>query len=1140
MITPNSLKLSNFSGDLKKLSSLNVARLADKKLSAIYIAQICEGAKIHILSQINQRKLIIVSDNLAATSMVRKLKSWGVKADYVPYRDDVLIPRKTFSLKYVKARMRALSLFAAGEIDTLVASAEALLQFFPKEELIVEYSTKVKVEDIISPQTIADNLSKAGYIRQELIAEEGEFSIRGDILDVYSIDGKAYRINFFDELVESIKEINIETMKSIEEVDSILVPPATDILLDESTYALAKGRLGKHLENKYVLECLENLRVGACAPSTVWAIPFMMEANSSLIEFVSNKYPLIVFDEPKVIKDKIDILTKEFTGRYHTLFEGGEILEEHNKASLTLDDVKKQWTPLNKLALSYYLSQNPMFTATCLIQPKTRQVTKYYLDPQSVKSDLKVLSRTGVKAVFACGDLEKAKNWQRNLISMDIASELSMDGNSNASVCVTPLSIETGVIYPDEKVWLIGTSECIGKSRQESIKSQKAQFIAPKEGDYVVHKIHGVGLCAGTQMLKNGDIEKEYVVIKYRDGGTLYVATDQMDNLQKFIGNEKPTLNKLGGKDFEREKEKVRKSVKKLAINLVEIYAQREQQKGYKYSTDTIWQKEFEDSFEYEETPDQIKAIADIKNDMESGKIMDRLLVGDVGFGKTEVAFRAMFKTVLDNKQAVLLAPTTILARQHYENLVPRLKEYGIRCGLLTRLQTKKDNGQLLQDIKDGKVHMVIATHMVLSKNVEFKDLGLLVLDEEQRFGVAHKELLKEKHPLVNVLTLSATPIPRTLNMSLTGIRDISMLETPPIGRLPVQTYVVDYSDSLCVDAITREAARDGQTLILCNNIEHLDMYAERFRNLCGDNVKILTAHGQLAPQDLESRISAFYEKKYNVLIATTIIENGIDLPDANTLIVIDSGHFGLSQLYQLRGRVGRRGLLAHAYFTLPPNSSVTEDASKRLNTLLENTEIGSGFKVALADLSIRGAGNILGAEQSGHIERVGYEMYLELLNDAIQEIKTGIPVKHMSNVEMKVDASAYIRNGYVSAKDKIRIYKRIALVSSVTERDELLSEINDIYGPVDQPLRNLIDVALLKNLTGSFGVTKVIINRNGAGVNFQDASVYKNEQLIKAVADQPLDVVLTSSIPPSLVFNVKGLKVEQIIEKMVKFFASI
>lgn len=1118
---------------------MGAKRLTDEKLSAVSVLRVCEGAKVHIISQIPTKKLVVCSDSLGAKSLFRKLKGWGIKVDYLPYRDDVLIARKSFSSQNVRERTCTLSDMACGDFDVVVTSADSLLQLFPKKELVKEFSVTVAKEDLISPQALADRLALAGYKRQTMIADAGDFAVRGDIVDVHSTNGTAYRINFFDELVEDIKVIDVETMLSSNDVESVRFAPASDVILSEKDYDDAREKLDFYRDVKYAAEAKERLSVGACDPSLVWALPFMQGAIAPIFDYL-DKTDVIVFDEPKVVCDKLQILIKEFDGRIKNLLEGGEILACHKDVYITLSEIRRRLMFVRKLSFCALSLNNQLFEPKYIIEPKTKPVTKYYLDPQTIVQDLRTFVLNGTKTLLACGSKERAKSVIESLRENDVYATYSEDGNDDGTILATPMAVETGFIYPAQKVCLVGVSECIGKHRSEDgLSHSKEQALAPVAGDYVVHRIHGVGLCEGTTILKTGDFEKEYIVLKYKDGDTLYVATDQMNNLQKFIGEESPALNKLGGKEFEREKEKVRKSVRKLAVNLVELYAKREKQRGFKYSPDTVWQKEFEDNFEYEETPDQLKAIADIKQDMETGRIMDRLLVGDVGFGKTEVAFRAMFKTVLDSKQAVLLAPTTILARQHYENLIKRLEPFGIKCGLLTRLQSTKETQDLLDGLKKGTVHMVIATHKVLAKAVEFHDLGLLVLDEEQRFGVAHKEKLKEKYPLVNVLTLSATPIPRTLNMSLTGVRDISMLETAPRGRLPVQTYVVGYSDALCVDAITRELARGGQTLILLNNVEALDPYASKLRSLCPD-ARIITAHGQMLPGQLEERMSAFYDKEFDVLVATTIIENGIDLPDANTLIVIDSGRFGLSQLYQLRGRVGRRGALAHAYFTVPENGALTDTAQKRLNTLLENTDIGSGFKVALADLSIRGAGNLLGAEQSGHIEKVGYEMYLELLDEAVQEVKTGVKKQEIKDVEMKVDAAAFINDSYISGRDKLRVYKQISKVASVSARDSLVKELEQVYGPVDLPLENLINVALLKNLASNYGVSKIIINRNGAGANFYDADVFKNESLMNAVAKNSGSVVLTTTIPPSMIFEVNKLTAEQKLARLIDFFANI
>lgn len=1139
MTTPKILQLQNLGEKLSSLNGMGAKRLTDEKLSAVSVLRVCEGAKVHIISQIPTKKLVVCSDSLGAKSLFRKLKGWGIKVDYLPYRDDVLIARKSFSSQNVRERTCTLSDMACGDFDVVVTSADSLLQLFPKKELVKEFSVTVAKEDLISPQALADRLALAGYKRQTMIADAGDFAVRGDIVDVYSTNGTAYRINFFDELVEDIKVIDVETMLSSNDVESVRFAPVSDVILSEKDYDDAREKLDFYRDVKYAAEAKERLSVGACDPSLVWALPFMQGATAPIFDYL-DKTDVIVFDEPKVVCDKLQILIKEFDGRIKNLLEGGEILACHKDVYITLSEIRRRLMFVRKLSFCALSLNNQLFEPKYIIEPKTKPVTKYYLDPQTIVQDLRTFVLNGTKTLLACGSKERAKSVIESLRENDVYATYSEDGNDDGTILATPMAVETGFIYPAQKVCLVGVSECIGKHRSEDgLSRSKEQALAPVAGDYVVHRIHGVGLCEGTTILKTGDFEKEYIVLKYKDGDTLYVATDQMNNLQKFIGEESPALNKLGGKEFEREKEKVRKSVRKLAVNLVELYAKREKQRGFKYSPDTVWQKEFEDNFEYEETPDQLKAIADIKQDMETGRIMDRLLVGDVGFGKTEVAFRAMFKTVLDSKQAVLLAPTTILARQHYENLIKRLEPFGIKCGLLTRLQSTKETQDLLDGLKKGTVHMVIATHKVLAKAVEFHDLGLLVLDEEQRFGVDHKEKLKEKYPLVNVLTLSATPIPRTLNMSLTGVRDISMLETAPRGRLPVQTYVVGYSDALCVDAITRELARGGQTLILLNNVEALDPYASKLRSLCPD-ARIITAHGQMLPGQLEERMSAFYDKEFDVLVATTIIENGIDLPDANTLIVIDSGRFGLSQLYQLRGRVGRRGALAHAYFTVPENGALTDTAQKRLNTLLENTDIGSGFKVALADLSIRGAGNLLGAEQSGHIEKVGYEMYLELLDEAVQEVKTGVKKQEIKDVEMKVDAAAFINDSYISGRDKLRVYKQISKVASVSARDSLVKELEQVYGPVDLPLENLINVALLKNLASNYGVSKIIINRNGAGANFYDADVFKNESLMNAVAKNSGSVVLTTTIPPSMIFEVNKLTAEQKLARLIDFFANI
>ena len=1142
MSIPRRLDISSFGEGLPELLSFGRLRAPSGGVNSLGVVKVTDGAKAHLIASVPAAKICVTADMLAAKALAARLSGYcDGRVAVLPPRDDVLVYRRGFSAARSRERAAALAAFLFGEADTLVVSAESLMQLCPSPEVFGGAAVLFEKNAEMSPTTAADRLAAAGYSRQEMIADEGDFALRGDILDIYPAGGQPHRIDFFDETVDAVKRIDPVTMLAVEDKERLLVPPAGDVLFSAADAERVRKTLYPRRDNAVAALLSDGLRVGVCPASYAWLAPFSRDNSATLFDYLPADRPsVVVVDEPKSVADKFSVVGKEFRGRLERLAEAGEILPEHSACLIAEHEIKRRFTLCRKIYFSSLDAGNPLFDAGRLLTPRTRPVTKYYLSPQSLTQDAKTFALNGVKTLICAGNRERAKALRDSLYSEGVYAEVSDDGEGEAAILVTPLKIEAGVIYPAEKVAVIGVSECVGKHKGEDVLRPKTQFIAPKAGDYVVHKVHGIGICEGTTILRSGEFDKEYIVLRYRDGDTLYVAADQTDNLQKFVGEENPRLSKLGGKEFAREKEKVRKSVKKLAFDLLQLYAVREKQKGFAYSPDTVWQKEFEDAFEYEETDDQLKAIAAVKQDMESGKIMDRVVVGDVGFGKTEVAFRAMFKTALDGKQSVLLAPTTILARQHYENLSARLAPFGIKCGLLTRLQSTEQNAETVRALADGSLLFVIATHKVLSKDTVFKDLGLLVLDEEQRFGVNHKEALKQRYPLVNVLTLSATPIPRTLNMALSGVRDISLLETAPKGRLPVQTYVIPYSDALAADAIERECGRDGQTLVLLNDIAALDNYAAALKRILPEEVRIITAHGQMAPHELEKRIAAFYEKQYDVLIATTIIENGIDLPDANTLIVIDSGRFGLSQLYQLRGRVGRRGALAHAYFTVPSHGGVTETAEKRLRVLLENTELGSGFRVALSDLSIRGAGNLLGAEQHGHIEKVGYEMYIELLNEAVEELRTGKRPAERKEVDMKVDVPAYIASEYVGGRDKMRIYKRIAEVDSPAARRELVEELTEVYGEVKEPLANLIDISLLKNLAAGFDVGKVTVTRSGAGVSFRDAEVFRDEAVMKAVSERQKEMVLTSTVPPALIFDVKGLSNREKLSKLIVFFSEL
>ena len=675
---------------------------------------------------------------------------------------------------------------------------------------------------------------------------------------------------------------------------------------------------------------------------------------------------------------------------YQLLYYHNYLVKEHKYTLINKDISYENARTYTCLSFQGITSMNPIFDGEEMYKFRVSPLPQYYLNYPILVSDLTSFLHTDVTVVMCARDKATAENVVMSLKDSEVGARYAEEvDSSKGRLIVTPFNISNGFNYSGNKLVVIGYNELIRKRSSSTVTAQKKRvFTVPKLGDYVVHEIHGIGLCQGIQRMKLGDTERDYVVVQYKGTDKLYLPIDQLDKLSRYSGSDKtPNLNHLGGKEFERVKERVKSSVKEMAFSLVDLYAKRRQMKGHKYEPDTVLQREFEDAFEFTETEDQLTAIREIKDDMERGVVMDRLLCGDVGFGKTEVALRAVFKTVMENKQAAILAPTTILARQHYNTVLARFNGTGIRTVILSRFQSKKEIDTALADIKSGKASIIVATHRILSSDVEFQDLGLLVLDEEQRFGVEHKEKLKLLNNNVNILTLSATPIPRTLNMALTGVRDISLLENPPFNRLPIQTYMTELTDGLIKDAVERELARNGQVYILFNRVQGIDNFADHVRDVV-PSANVIVGHGQMDSRDLEDAIIKFYNKEANVLICTTIIENGIDLPDANTLIVCDADKLGLSALYQIRGRVGRSNKMAYAYFTVKENKVLTGNALKRLGAIMDYTDFGSGFKIAMRDLEIRGAGNILGKEQHGHIVKVGYELYCKLLEEAVEEIQ--------------------------------------------------------------------------------------------------------------------------------------------------------
>ena len=756
--------------------------------------------------------------------------------------------------------------------------------------------------------------------------------------------------------------------------------------------------------------------------------------------------------------------------------------------------------------------------------------------------DINLRKKNGYKTLILAGTRTRGERLVNTLRDRDIESVYKdvVDSIELGQVVVTFGNLVKGFEYPDLKICVISDKEVFGEAKKSLPKKGSKRkgvgkitsFAELKPGDYVVHANHGVGVFKGIKQIEIAGNTRDYLDIVYDKGDKLYVPVDQLDLVQKYIGSEgkNPKINKLGGNEWQKAKAKVRKSINEIAEDLVKLYAARAALKGYKYSKDTEWQRQFEDEFPYEETPDQLTSLEEIKHDMESDKPMDRLLCGDVGYGKTEVAIRAAFKAVMDGKQVAFLVPTTILAEQHYKNLVKRFSDFPVKIDMVSRFRTTKQQKATLQALKEGNVDILIGTHRLVSKDIVFKDLGLLIVDEEQRFGVAQKEKIKSIKKNVDVLTLSATPIPRTLHMSLTGVRDISVIETPPEERFPIQTYVLEQNDQLIRDAILREVAREGQVYFVYNRVESIQGMANYISELVPE-CKVGVIHGQMTEKELEAEMIKFMQKEYDVLVCTTIIETGIDIQNVNTIIVNNADKMGLSQLYQLRGRVGRSNKIAYAYFMYTKDKVLTEVAEKRLKALKDFTELGSGFKIAMRDLEIRGAGNMMGSSQHGHMAAIGYDLYCRMLEDTVKLIKGDIDKEPIeTTVDIKVDA--YIPSSYIEDEiQKIEVYKKIAAIENLNDYKEIKEELEDRYSSIPEAVYNLMDIAYIKSLAKELLIEE--IKEFKSEVRFKFPKEYKKVNYIYNILlkNYKENVVLYFGETPFFALKVNTIKREEILE---------
>ena len=1057
-----------------------------------------ESFKNYLVSTINRPVLYIVKDNITGLNALEDIKAFSnKKAEYLSPREEVLTFAKAFSKDGIYQRLETLSKLQ--NLDIIIVTVQALMQTHcvNVRSLAVEKDKELSLDFIIS------HLVALGYERCESIIGKGQFSIRGDIIDLFPVNCQnPVRLDFFGDTLENIKEYDIESRKTIKFLDNLQIIQASEFVFDSDdkvalqkllqeeiskSNKVQKARL-KQIYSELVLamENNDNDMLQALSP---------INKNAGYLFDALGSDTVVVINDGKQCYDIASLSEREVLERFNSLMAEGEVFSFIGNYLLTCEQIKAKLGKFMQVGVQTLSSVNPFFMPLKIINPTVSSVSNYHHAFQEVFNDMKNWVRSGYKVLVCTDTAKRAEKLCEDVLNNGVGCTIdNFSFDSGVNIC--PQSLKSGFVFHEEKFVVIGSGNLYTKpNTAKRINSGKQNFFnAPEVGDYCVHEVHGIGRVLGNKKISSTEGTKDYVSVEYSGGDILYIPVEQMDILTRYLGgNKKPILSKIGGKDFERIKRNIRESIKKMSFDLKKLYQEREEQKGFAFVDDLELQEAFDNGFPFEETIDQITAIQDIKKDMTSGRVMDRLICGDVGFGKTEVAFRAAFRAIANGKQVCMLAPTTILTEQHFNTAVERFKDFGIRIACLNRFRSAKLQTQIIKEVKDGSIDFIIGTHRLLSKDIAFKDLGLLILDEEQRFGVEHKEKIKLLKNNVDAITLTATPIPRTLHMSLSGIREISTINTPPKKRLPVQTYVTEETDALIKDAVTREVNRGGQVFMLYNRVESIESYAKRLKELI-PNLRITVAHGQMEERVLENSIMQFYAGESDLLLSTTIIENGIDLPRANTLIVIDADRLGLSSLYQLKGRVGRSDRLAYAYFTYKRDKILTATAQERLNAIVEFAEMGSGIKIAMRDLEIRGAGNILGAEQHGHMDKIGYELYSKLLREELSGKQERMP-------ELDIRVTAFIPEDYIeSSVFRMDAYKQIAEIDSEIAEMEIINSLQEVYGAVPRETINLINIALVKRLASLKKVKEINIMHSETSLIFDDYTMLNDEKLLTAI----------------------------------------
>ena len=1102
-----------FTEPLTQLQGYEELEQAVQKTEGVILVSGCiDAVKPHIVYSVHNgsgNRIIVTFHEQKAKELLEEYRFFDKNVAYYPAKDILFYQSDIRGNVLTSERINALKMMAEEKECTIITTFDGLMNPMPAPEKFIQAVKKISVGDTVELNGLTRHLVELGYEKNYQAETMGEFSVRGGIIDIFPLTEETpFRIELWGDEVDSIRSFDPESQRSVEQLEEVVLYPATEIVLTPEQVEMGLERITKseksyektlreqfqteeaHRIRSIIEEFKENLKDGMAAGSLDSYLTYFCQDTVSFAEYFPAEETAVFLDEPIRLKERGEAVETEFRESMMNRLEKGYLLPEQTSLLYSIRETLAELETPHTVCVTGLEQKLPGQEIKNRYSIQTRNINSYQNSFDMLISDLTRWKKESYRVVLLSASRTRASRLASDLREYDLRAYCP-DGTGEehkaapGEILVTYGNIHRGFEYPLIKYVIITEGDMFGtekkkKRRKKSNYQGKAiqSFSELAVGDYVVHEEHGLGIYKGIEKVERDKVIKDYIKIEYGDGGNLYLPATRLESIQKYAGADakKPKLNKLGGTEWNKTKTRVKGAVQEIARDLVKLYAARQAQKGYQYGEDTVWQKEFEELFPYEETDDQLDAIEAVKKDMESRKIMDRLICGDVGYGKTEIALRAAFKAVQDSKQVVYLVPTTILAQQHYNTFVQRMKDFPVRIDMLSRFCTPSQQKKTLEDLRKGMVDIVIGTHRVLSKDLKFKNLGLLIIDEEQRFGVAHKEKIKQLKENVDVMTLTATPIPRTLHMSLAGIRDMSVLEEPPVDRTPIQTYVMEYNEEMVREAINRELARKGQVYYVYNRVTDIDEVAAKIQKLVPDAV-VTFAHGQMHEHQLERIMTDFINGEIDVLVSTTIIETGLDIPNANTMIIHDADRLGLSQLYQLRGRVGRSNRTSFAFLMYKRDKLLKEEAEKRLQAIREFTELGSGIKIAMRDLEIRGAGNVLGAEQHGHMEAVGYDLYCKMLNQAVLALKGEETEEesYATSVECDIDAyipAAYIKNEY----QKLDIYKRISAIETEDEYMDMQDELMDRFGDIPKSVENLLVIARVRALAHKCYVTEVLV----------------------------------------------------------------